>query len=237
MVRYKKNKKLELKNLTIIVPIYNESKVANALASSLIIWMERGCEVIVVDGKSTDNSVDILLEKGIKVLLSEKKGRAVQMNFGAQHSTRDYLLFLHADTYLPKGSDDLIVASLIEKQNYIWGRFNIEITGNSKVFIIIGFMINWRSRISKIATGDQAIFVRKDKFYEVGGYKEQPLMEDIELSKSLLKISPPLCLTSQVKTSGRRWEKYGIYKTIALMWKIRFLYWLGVSSETLSKEY
>ena len=235
MILVSEDNRVLFKDLSIIVPIFNEKENIQNLISHLNIWRQKGCEVIIVDGGSQDGSIHYLIKQGFTILISEK-GRAKQMNMGVKYSSCTKLLFLHADTRLPINADDIVITVLSNKIA-IWGRFNVSIYGKSKIFPIISAMINWRSKITKIATGEQAIFVCKEQFEKIGCFIEQPLMEDIELSKTLNKISTPICLTQKVITSGRRWEKYGIFSTILLMWKLRLLYWCGVSSQRLSKEY
>jgi rSAM/selenodomain-associated transferase 2 len=190
-------------------------------------------ELIFVDGGSTDGSVDIILAQGFSCLHSGR-GRAKQMNAGAAVATADYLLFLHADCELPDLGMVSVIAAL-DKQP--WGRFDICISGNARMFAVIAFFINWRSRISGIATGDQGIFVRRSIFVGVGGFLDQILMEDIALSATLRKLSAPACLDLKITTSGRRWQRRGIWRTILLMWRLRLMYWLGASPQSLAKRY
>jgi rSAM/selenodomain-associated transferase 2 len=164
------------------------------------------------------------------------KGRAVQMNEGALRCSGDGLLFLHADTGLPPKAVTLIKEGLGAKK-HVWGRFDVTIEGRSRLFPLIGLMISLRSRYSGIATGDQALFMTREAFEKVGRFPEQPLMEDIEISKRLLKLSRPLCLRERIRTSGRRWEKRGVWSTIFLMWRLRLAYWLGVSAHDLARDY
>jgi rSAM/selenodomain-associated transferase 2 len=200
-------------------------------------WRQLGeqADLLFVDGGSTDGSAFLLKERGCHVITSQK-GRALQMNAGALQSSRDGLLFLHADTWLPPQAVTLIKQGLRAKKN-VWGRFDVMIEGRSHLFPLIGFMISLRSRYSGIATGDQAMFMTREAFEAVGRFPEQPLMEDIEISKRLLKLSRPLCLRERVRTSGRRWEKRGVWSTIVLMWRLRLAYWLGASAHDLARDY
>jgi rSAM/selenodomain-associated transferase 2 len=157
------------------------------------------------------------------------------MNAGAQATEGDVLLFLHADTVLP--DDALAAVGKAIAVGADWGRFDVRIVGSARMLRVVAALMNLRSRLSGIATGDQAIFVRRDVFLAVGGFPDQPLMEDIEISKRLLRRSRPACLRSRVQTSGRRWESRGVWRTIFLMWRLRFAYWRGTPAEVLARAY
>jgi rSAM/selenodomain-associated transferase 2 len=158
------------------------------------------------------------------------------MNHGAAHARGDTLLFLHADTQLPEGAFNAITAALANPQVH-WGRFDVRIEGRPLVLRLVAWLMNWRSRTTGIATGDQAIFVRRAVFVRLGGFPDQPLMEDIEFSKRMRVLSRPACLRACVVTSGRRWERRGAWRTIALMWRLRWLYWRGAPPERLARLY
>lgn len=219
--------------VSIIIPVLNEEQSIKSLLNQLQSYRKLGHEVIVVDGGSTDNTVSVSESLADQTINSEA-GRAVQMNTGVAQASHDVFWFLHADTILPENSIETIEASLV---NTDWGRFNIKLSGKNIMFRVIENMINIRSTISGIATGDQGIFVKRQAFDAVGGYSELPLMEDVELSIQLKKLSRPACLKETLITSSRRWEKNGITATVLLMWKLRFLYWLGVSAERLATQY
>ena len=157
------------------------------------------------------------------------------MNAGAAKARGEVLLFLHADTRLPEGADALVLEAVA--QGAAWGRFDVRIEGRSALLRLVAALMNLRSRCSGIATGDQAIFVRADRFRRIGGYPDQPLMEDIELSRRLRAASPPRCLRQRVRTSGRRWESRGVWRTIVLMWWLRWRYWRGASPQALAEAY
>ena len=200
----------------------------------LQVYRNNGHEVIVVDGGSTDSTIDLAKPLVDRVVGSDK-GRAKQMNAGAEVAKSDVLLFLHADTVLPEGACELILSSI--NNDYQWGRFNLRLSGEKILFRIIEFFINWRSRLFSIATGDQAIFVKRNVFEALEGFPDIPLMEDVAICKSLKRQSKPMCLNNTVTTSSRRWEQHGIFRTVFLMWRLRFLYFMGVSPEHLVKHY
>ena len=204
------------------------------MLSHLQVFRGNGHEVIVVDGGSTDSTIDVAKPLTDHLVASDA-GRAKQMNAGANVAEGDVLLFLHADTILPEEACELIMSSI--NNGYQWGRFNVRLSGEIFLFRIIEFFINWRSRLFSIATGDQAIFVRRNVFEVLEGFPDIPLMEDVAICKSLKRQSKPMCLRNTVITSSRRWEQYGVFRTVLLMWRLRFLYFMGVSPERLVKHY
>ncbi len=221
--------------LSIIVPVLNEEKELPGLLTSLDPFLGRGVEVILVDGGSSDGSVAIAERFGLTVVRSSS-GRARQMNAGAVLATGHVLLFLHADTRLPLDADSAVAAAIGDSR-IAWGRFNVRISGRSTGLKLVGGMMNWRSCLTGIATGDQAIFVTRSAFDHVGGFPDQPLMEDVEISTRLRRLAPPVCLRSRVITSGRRWETRGVWSTVWLMWRLRFAYWRGVPTSVLADLY
>ena len=221
--------------LSIIVPMLDEAAALPGLLAQLAHWRTRGCEVVLVDGGSTDGSVDMARAAGFMVVNAER-GRARQMNAGAAQAGGEVLLFLHADTQLPADADAAVGAALADGARQ-WGRFDVRISGRAPMLRVVAALMNLRSRLTGIATGDQAMFVRRQAFDAVGGFPLQPLMEDIELSRRLLRRSRPACLRARVTTSGRRWEQRGVWRTIALMWRLRWAYWRGVPAEVLAEAY
>lgn len=219
--------------LSIVVPVLNEAQDIAAFLAPLQAFRESGYEVIVVDGDSRDSTADAAHPLADHVVASPR-GRAIQMNCGARIGSGDALIFLHADTQLPGNAPGLIEKALMHRA---WGRFDVKIAGRPGWLPVIAAMMNLRSRLTGIATGDQAIFVSRAAFDAVGGYPDQPLMEDIELSKRLKRIGPPACLRARVATSGRRWERDGAWRTILLMWRLRLDYWRGVPAEQLAARY
>jgi len=213
----------------------NESSSLPVLFDHWRNFLRDDCEVLVVDGGSTDDSVSLTEQAGFRVLPA-LRGRALQMNAGAAMACGDVLLFLHADTIPPPDTARILRNACLDSP-CVWGRFNVRIQGRSWMFPVIGTLMNWRSRWTGIATGDQAIFVKKEAFQKVGTFPDQPLMEDIEISKRLLSLSPPLCLKSCVITSGRRWETRGVWRTILLMWRLRWAYWRGTSAQDIARAY
>ena len=186
--------------------------------------------MIVVDGGSVDGTAALAAPLCDRVLQSER-GRAVQMNAGAAAASGDALVFLHADTRLPPCADALILAAL---QSCAWGRFDVQIEGRQRALKLVACAMNLRSRLTGIATGDQAIFVRRDAF---AGFPPIPLMEDVAFSQRMKRNMRPACLRERVSTSGRRWESRGVARTILLMWRLRLLYALGVAPERLARRY
>lgn len=223
-------------NLSVIVPMLNEAAGLPSLLQHLRdLEVEGGCEILLVDGGSTDGSADAARRGGFRVVQAPA-GRAVQMNAGARQARGDLLLFLHADTRLPRAGIAAVRAA-IGTGSRCWGRFDVRIAGRSWLLPVVGELMNRRSRWSGIATGDQSIFVRRAVFEAVGGFPEQPLMEDIELSRRLLPHSRPACLPLRATTSGRRWDANGALRTVLLMWTLRAAYRAGCSSERLAKLY
>ncbi|MDO8384827.1 MAG: TIGR04283 family arsenosugar biosynthesis glycosyltransferase [Polaromonas sp.] len=195
----------------------------------------RGAEIIVADGGSSDPSAELALAGGARVVHAPR-GRALQMNAGAAQAHAEVLLFLHADTRLPANADELIREALAGGAR-VWGRFDVAITGRPRMLRLIAVLMNLRSRLTGIATGDQAIFMTRAAFNAVGAFPAQPLMEDIEMSRRLLQLSRPACLRAKVQTSGRRWESRGVWRTVLLMWRLRFAYWRGAAPERLADLY
>ncbi len=219
--------------LSIIVPTLNEAQHIVPLLTRIQAMRERGIEVIVVDGGSIDGTPALAASLADQVLAAPP-GRARQMNFGAARANGLALLFLHADTHLP---DDALRAVDRALNRHRWGRFNVRFESQRPLLRLVARMMNLRSRLTGIATGDQALFVTRAAFESVGGFPEQPLMEDIELSRRLKTIGAPACLKTAVVTSARRWEAHGAWPTILLMWRLRWAYWRGAHPAQLAQCY
>ena len=219
--------------LSIVVPTLDEAADIVPTLARLHPLRAAGHEVIVVDGGSTDGTAALAAPLADQVLTA-RHGRAPQMNAGAARARGDALLFLHADTCLPERAAELVAAALCRRP---WGRFDVRIAGRPRVLRLVAALMNLRSRVTGIATGDQAIFVRRSAFAAVGGFPDQPLMEDIELSRRLKRLGRPACIGERAVTSGRRWETQGPWRTILLMWRLRLDYWRGVPAERLAERY
>ena len=216
--------------LAVIMPTLDEADGIRASLEALAPLRARGHEVIVVDGGSSDATLERARPLADQVLISAK-GRATQMNVGARAARAEALVFLHADTRLPALADALIINAL---KVYAWGRFDVRIEGSHPLLGLVGRAMNLRSRLTGIATGDQAIFVRREVFV---GFPEIALMEDIGFSRAMKRVGAPACLRERVTTSGRRWEARGVVRTILLMWRLRLLYALGVEPQRLARDY
>lgn len=223
------------RRISIIIPALNEAAGIADTLRALQPLRARGHQVVVVDGGSADATMEIARPLADAVIASEP-GRAGQQNAGAAAAAGDVLLFLHADTRLPPEADRLVVDGLTASGRG-WGRFDVRLSGRHPALRMVERMMSLRSRATGIATGDQAIFVRRDWFRRAGGFPRIPLMEDVALSKSLRGMGPPLCLRQRVVTSSRRWEERGVLRTIVLMWRLRAAYALGADPARLAEHY
>jgi rSAM/selenodomain-associated transferase 2 len=226
---------MEMTWISIIVPVLNEAQGISESLAALAPLRARGHEVIVVDGGSSDKTPDLARRAADRVV-SAPRGRASQMNAGAALARGEVLVFLHADTRLPEGAGARILQGLAASGR-AWGRFDVRIEGASVFLPVIAFFMNLRSRATGIATGDQAIFVRRDAFERAGRFPSLELMEDIVLSRSLKRVSRPLCVTDKAVTSGRRWERHGVLRTVFLMAWLRLAFFLGAAPASLARFY
>ena len=222
--------------LSVVMPVLNEADGIEEALAALAPLRERGVEVVVADGGSSDATI-ALARPLADAVIAAPRGRGAQMNAGAAASNGDVLLFLHADTRLP-GDADALISELV-RSDYtsgpFWGRFHVRIAGGHPLFPIIAAMMNLRSRLTGIATGDQAIFMSRAAFGP--GFPDIALMEDIAMAKRLKRTGRPLCIASPVVPSGRRWEKHGVMKTILLMWWLRLAYFFGANPTWLARSY
>ena len=221
--------------LSIIIPVLNEGSHIARKLSLLQPLRRRGVEVVVVDGGSRDDTLEQAHE-WVDQLISAPRGRASQMNAGARVSRGRILLFLHADTVLPMFAQECVFDALAPFAE-AWGRFDVHIDSPLRMLEVVSWAMNTRSRLTGIATGDQAFFMHRSLFERVGGFPDQPLMEDIAMSRTLKRHSAPICLRARVHTSARRWEKHGVWRTILLMWCLRAAYFFGADSRTLARQY
>jgi rSAM/selenodomain-associated transferase 2 len=221
--------------VSVVVPVLDEAQGLAASLAGLQALRGAGAEVIVVDGGSRDATREIAAPLADR-LIDAPRGRASQMNAGARAARGAVIVFLHADTAVPPGAIEGLAARL-ERSGRSWGRFDVSIAGADPLLALVAILMNARSRLTGVATGDQAIFVRRDAFERAGGFPGIPVMEDVALSKILKRESPPLCLRERVVTSGRRWEKHGTLRTIFLMWRLRLAYALGADPRRLARRY
>lgn len=220
--------------LCVVMPVLNEAQAIEATLQALAPLRQCGARVVVVDGGSEDDTM-AKARPHADAVISAPRGRAAQMNAGAALGWGEVLLFLHADTTLPDGADERLLQALT--QGHLWGRFDVRIAGRHRMLAVVSTMMNLRSRWTGIATGDQAMFMRREVFAQLGGFAPLPLMEDIDMSRRLRGLGAPACLRERVITSGRRWEQRGVWRTMALMWRLRWRYWRGESAHALAQDY
>lgn len=220
--------------LCIVVPVLDEAPTLARRLQALEPLRGRGARVVVVDGGSADDTLAVARAHA-DLALRAPRGRASQMNAGAAACSAELLLFLHADTTLPEGADALVRRATAAA--HAWGRFDVRIDSPRRLLRLVAALMNLRSRWSGIATGDQALFVRRALFERVGGFPDLPLMEDIAISRLLKRHGPPACLRERVTTSARRWEQHGAWRTIWLMWRLRAAFFLGADARELAVRY
>jgi rSAM/selenodomain-associated transferase 2 len=221
--------------VSVIVPVLDDAAALEAAGPALRALADDGHDLLVVDGGSEDGSAQVARRLGVTVI-EAPRGRARQMNAGAARACCDTLLFLHADTALPPGAPG-VVSSALERPGAVWGRFDVRLSGSAWPLRVIERAMNLRSRLTGVATGDQAIFVRRMTFESVGGYPEIELMEDVALSVLLRAAARPCCLRERVVTSSRRWERDGVARTLWLMWRLRLAYAFGAAPAALARRY
>ena len=225
----------DLKTISVVLPVRNEAGLIREQLQRLQCYRAKGHEVIVIDGGSVDATVEQTegLVDRCEVSIA---GRSNQMNQGASQSKGDILLFLHADTELPTNADECICNALTA-QGSRWGWFDVKLSKPQLAFRVVASMMNWRARLTSVSTGDQALFVERGLFQEIGGFPQLALMEDIAISKVLRGRGRPASPVGLVTTSSRRWEEKGLISTILLMWRLRFLYFFGVKPQRLRDMY
>ena len=221
--------------ITIIIPVLNEAAQLTASLTRLQPLRQQRCELLVVDGGSSDATATLAAPLADQVIVSPR-GRAAQMNAGARQAHSEVLWFLHVDSAPPTDATVLIRAALAQPDRH-WGRFDVRLSGHHPLLRVVETLMNLRSRLTGIATGDQGIFVRREVFERVGGYPALALMEDIALSRLLKRHSRPVCLRQRLTTSSRRWESNGILRTILLMWRLRLAYFFGADPDRLARMY
>jgi rSAM/selenodomain-associated transferase 2 len=221
--------------LSIVIPVWREARNLEPLLAGLGADFGQD-EIIVADGGSDDGSREAVRGFPHVTLLDSARGRARQLNTGARAATGEILLFLHADTRLPPGARAAILDALGDAR-VVGGRFDVRFDNPGPAFRMIAALMNLRSRLSGISTGDQAIFVRRPVFEALGGYAEIPLMEDVELTRRLKRAGRLAALRLRVTTAARKWEQEGVVRTILLMWALRFLYACGASPARLHRWY
>ena len=221
--------------LSIVMPALNEAGGILPTLHALASFRAQGGEIILADGGSVDGTAEISTTS-CDFVVSAPSGRAAQMNAGAAVATGDILLFLHADTRLPRDAFALVTAALAD-EGPCWGRFDVRFDSRRPMLQVVAAMINLRSRLTGVATGDQAMFMTRTAFDAAGGFPAIALMEDVAMSKRLRRMSPPACIREKVLTSARRWETHGIFRTILLMWRLRLAYYLGAAPEDLARRY
>jgi len=221
--------------ISVIVPALNEAASLQTTLAALQGLRHRGHEIILVDGGSSDATISVARPL-VDTVLQAARGRAVQLQAGALAASGDVLWFLHADTRAPRHADRLIAAALQDGGTQ-WGRFDVQLSEHRVALRLVATLMNIRSRLSGIATGDQGIFVRRTLYDAVGGFPPIPLMEDIALSRALRRHGRPAVIMQRLQSSPRRWEQHGIVRTILLMWGLRLAYFAGVAPGRLARFY
>ena len=224
-----------MQKISFIIPTLNEETFLVEQKSFFKLLIDEGHEIIVVDGGSKDHSLNIAKSLGCKAI-STKPSRGLQQHKGANISVNEVLVFLHADTTLP-ASALLSIKQVLSKPDIAWGRFNVSFTNQKLIYKVIAWFMNKRSCLTGIVSGDHALFVKREVYFECGGFSDIPIMEDVDISKKLKKYSKPICIKDSVTTSSRKWEKNGVLNTIFLMWCLRFLFYIGIPADKLAKHY
>lgn len=221
--------------ISFIIPVLNEAPYLQNRLLALQEVRRRGHELVLVDGGSQDGGRE-LARPLVDCLLQSVPGRSAQMNAGAERAQGEYLVFLHLDTQLPEAADQLILSAM-QSSDTGWGWFRVRLENPGWPYRLIAWSMNLRSRLTRVCTGDQTLFVGRELFRQIGGFPQLPLMEDVAISKLLRRLGRPVIIAQPVTTSSRRWEKYGVVNTVLLMWRLRLMYFFGVSPQRLAQIY
>lgn len=229
--------------ISIVIPTLNESNYLADTLQSIFDAVSNPIEIIVVDGGSVDNTVEIAMKFGVQVVLCGN-GRSYQMNAGATVATGDVLVFLHGDTLVPTGFDrwvekwsNLSKSSLLKEEQSIAGAFNLKINSDRLGLRWVEWGVKVRSKFFNLPYGDQALFLKASTFHELGGFPELPIMEDFVFVRSLSKRGKITIVPASVTTSARRWEQQGIFKTTIINQIMILGYYLGISPDRLKQWY
>jgi rSAM/selenodomain-associated transferase 2 len=221
--------------LSIIVPVHNQARSIGATLHALKPFRDRNAEIIVVDGGSSDDTAMLARPFADQVIRSPGS-LARQMNEGAKVASGFIFLFLRPETTLPPDADTQVMYGR-SRDTAVWGRFDLRIRGRHMLLPLVARFLNWRSRLSGTAAGDQAIFVQRESFFRVGGFRDIPVMADVDLSRRLKAITPPICVSSRVTVPGDRYDRDGVWKTLRRMSAMRWRYRMGAKPEALAKRY
>jgi rSAM/selenodomain-associated transferase 2 len=221
--------------LSIIVPVHNQARSIGAILHALKSFRDRGAEIIVVDGGSNDDTAMLARPLADQVIRSPR-GLGLQMNEGAKVANGFIFLFLRPETKLPPDADTQVMYGR-SRDTSVWGRFDLRLAGRHMMLPLAARYLNWRSRMSGIASGEQAIFVQREAFFRIGGFRHMPVMEDVDLCQRLKAISPPICVASRVTAPGERFDRDGMWKTLRAMWAMRMRYRMGAKPDDLAKRY
>lgn len=212
------------------MPTHNDFDLLEALLQDLDPCPQ--LEIIVVDSGRARSPPEI--NQKVQLIASERMGRGAQIALGAHQTNRSWIWVLHADARVTAANVEALARAIARAR---WGRFDVRLSGSRPTYRVVEWMMNVRSALTGICTGDQGMFVQRSLLQEIGGIPDQPLMEDIELSKRLRRIEKPFRIRSQLKTSVRKWEREGVFATIVRMWSLRLRYFLGTHPSVLYQDY
>jgi rSAM/selenodomain-associated transferase 2 len=221
--------------LSVILPVLNEAELIGPVLEPLQALRQQGHELILVDGGSADGTLARAAGL-VDLVIHTPRGRATQMRAGAERARGDWMWFIHGDTRVSAAAVTALLRTL-DDPRACWGRFDVRLDGEAWPLRVIERLINLRSRLSGIATGDQALFMRRDLYHRLGGWPDLPIMEDVAMSRALKTLARPRCLREPVHTSSRRWERHGVLPTVWLMWRLRLAFALGADPARLARRY